>query len=86
MKMNAAGTNILHPLFGCVRVEHFNNAEQQGRTAARALLGILQSYDYIYSFWSDQYEEKIEYVGYASRWIASWCAAATRAKPFWPST
>ena len=22
----------------------------------------------MYSFWSDQYEDKIEYVGYASRW------------------
>jgi len=66
----AAGdvANILHPLFGRVRVEHFNNAEKQGRAAARALLGNLQPYDYIYSFWSDQYEEKIEYVGYASRW------------------
>ena len=66
----AAGdvANILHPLFGRVRVEHFNNAEKQGRAAARALLGNLQPYDYIYSFWSDQYEDKIEYVGYASRW------------------
>jgi 3-phenylpropionate/trans-cinnamate dioxygenase ferredoxin reductase subunit len=66
----AAGdvANILHPLFGRVRVEHFNNAEKQGRAAARALLGNLQPYDYMYSFWSDQYEDKIEYVGYASRW------------------
>jgi len=66
----AAGdvANILHPLFGRVRVEHFNNAEKQGRAAARALLGNPQPYDYIYSFWSDQYEHKLEYVGYASRW------------------
>jgi 3-phenylpropionate/trans-cinnamate dioxygenase ferredoxin reductase subunit len=66
----AAGdvANILHPLFGRVRVEHFNNAEKQGRAAARALLGSSQAYDYIYSFWSDQYEQKLEYVGYARTW------------------
>lgn len=66
----AAGdvANLLHPVFGRVRVEHFNNAEQQGRAAARAVLGTLQAYDYIYSFWSDQYEHKLEYVGYARNW------------------
>jgi 3-phenylpropionate/trans-cinnamate dioxygenase ferredoxin reductase component len=66
----AAGdvANTLHPLFGHVRVEHFNNAEKQGRAAARALLGSPAPYDYIYSFWSDQYEHKLEYVGYATSW------------------
>ncbi|HEV2459623.1 MAG TPA: FAD-dependent oxidoreductase [Ktedonobacterales bacterium] len=66
----AAGdvANLLHPVFGRVRVEHFNNAEQQGRAAARAVLGTLAAYDYIYSFWSDQYEHKLEYVGFARRW------------------
>lgn len=62
----AAGdvANTLHPLFGRVRVEHYNNAEKQGRAAARALLGSPAAYDYVYSFWSDQYEHKLEYVGY----------------------
>ena len=66
----AAGdvANLLHPVFGRVRVEHFNNAEKQGRAAARAVLGNLQAYEYIYSFWSDQYEHKLEYVGFARRW------------------
>jgi 3-phenylpropionate/trans-cinnamate dioxygenase ferredoxin reductase subunit len=66
----AAGdvANVLHPVFGRVRVEHYNNAEQQGRAAARAILGTLAAYDYIYSFWSDQYEHKLEYVGFARRW------------------
>jgi 3-phenylpropionate/trans-cinnamate dioxygenase ferredoxin reductase subunit len=66
----AAGdvANVLHPLFGRVRVEHFNNAEKQGRAAARALLGSSAAYEYIYSFWSDQYEHKVEYVGYTRRW------------------
>jgi 3-phenylpropionate/trans-cinnamate dioxygenase ferredoxin reductase subunit len=66
----AAGdvANLLHPVFGRVRVEHFNNAELQGRAVARAVLGTLQDYDYIYSFWSDQYEHKLEYVGFARSW------------------
>jgi 3-phenylpropionate/trans-cinnamate dioxygenase ferredoxin reductase subunit len=66
----AAGdvANVLHPIFGRVRVEHYNNAEQQGRAVARAVLGAPAAYDYIYSFWSDQFEHKLEYVGYTTRW------------------
>jgi 3-phenylpropionate/trans-cinnamate dioxygenase ferredoxin reductase subunit len=66
----AAGdvANQLHPLFGRVRVEHFNNAEKQGAAAARSMLGGAAPYDYLHSFWSDQYEHKIEYVGHATRW------------------
>jgi 3-phenylpropionate/trans-cinnamate dioxygenase ferredoxin reductase subunit len=60
--------NQLHPLFGRVRVEHFNNAEKQGAAAARSMLGGAAPYDYIHSFWSDQYEHKIEYVGHAAKW------------------
>jgi 3-phenylpropionate/trans-cinnamate dioxygenase ferredoxin reductase component len=66
----AAGdvANHLHPVFGRVRVEHFNNAEQQGRAAARSMLGSTAPYDYIHSFWSDQYEHKLEYVGHTREW------------------
>ncbi len=66
----AAGdvANVLHPVFGRARVEHYNNAEKQGQAVARAVLGKLQAYDYIYSFWSDQYEHKIEYVGLTQKW------------------
>jgi len=66
----AAGdvANILHPLFGRVRVEHYNNAEKQGRAAARSMLGATDAYDYIYTFWSDQYEDKLEYAGYTTEW------------------
>ncbi len=60
--------NHLHPLFGRIRVEHFNNAEKQGAAAARSMLGSTAPYDYLHSFWSDQYEHKIEYVGHATRW------------------
>jgi 3-phenylpropionate/trans-cinnamate dioxygenase ferredoxin reductase subunit len=66
----AAGdvANHLHPLFGRLRVEHWNNGFQQGRAAARTMLGGTQPYDYVHSFWSDQYEHMIEYVGFAARW------------------
>jgi 3-phenylpropionate/trans-cinnamate dioxygenase ferredoxin reductase subunit len=66
----AAGdvANLLHPLFGRVRVEHYNNAEKQGAAAARSMLGSAAPYDYLYTFWSDQYEHKLEYVGHVTGW------------------
>jgi 3-phenylpropionate/trans-cinnamate dioxygenase ferredoxin reductase subunit len=60
--------NHLHPIFGRVRVEHYNNAEKHGRAAARSMLGADDPYDYIHSFWSDQYEHSLEYVGHATKW------------------
>jgi 3-phenylpropionate/trans-cinnamate dioxygenase ferredoxin reductase subunit len=66
----AAGdvTNHRHPMFGRLRVEHWNNGERQGKAAAGALLGAEEPYEYVHSFWSDQYDHVIEYVGFAARW------------------
>ncbi len=66
----AAGdvANHLHPLFGRIRVEHFNNGERQGAAAANSMLGSDAPYDYIHSFWCDQYEHSIEDVGHAAKW------------------
>ena len=66
----AAGdvANHLHPLFGRVRVEHYNNAEKQGAAAARSMLGAQDDYRYLHTFWSDQYENKLEYVGHVRKW------------------
>jgi 3-phenylpropionate/trans-cinnamate dioxygenase ferredoxin reductase subunit len=66
----AAGdvANHAHPLFGRVRVEHYNNAEKMGQAVARSVLGSEAPYDYVHSFWSDQYDHKLEYVGHAARW------------------
>ena len=66
----AAGdvANHLHPLFGRIRVEHYNNAEKQGAAAARSILGSTAGYGYLHTFWSDQYEHKLEYVGHVRRW------------------
>jgi 3-phenylpropionate/trans-cinnamate dioxygenase ferredoxin reductase component len=61
-------SNHLHPLFGRIRVEHYNNAEKQGTAAARSMLGSTAPYDYLHTFWSDQYNHKIEYAGHATKW------------------
>ena len=57
-----------HPLFGRLRVEHWNNGLHHGRAAARAMLGGSEPYVFVHSFWSDQYEHLIEYVGFAATW------------------
>ena len=57
-----------HPLFGRIRVEHYNNAEKQGRAAAASLLDRGVPYDYVHSFWSDQFDQTLEYVGFAAEW------------------
>ncbi|MGH2771798.1 MAG: oxidoreductase C-terminal domain-containing protein, partial [Actinomycetota bacterium] len=35
---------------------------------ARAILEKAGPYDYMHSFWSDQYDHNIEYIGYADKW------------------
>jgi 3-phenylpropionate/trans-cinnamate dioxygenase ferredoxin reductase subunit len=57
-----------HPLFGRIRVEHYNNAEKQGRSAAASLVDKGVPYDYVHSFWSDQFDQTVEYVGFATQW------------------
>lgn len=66
----AAGdvANHLHPLFGRVRVEHYNNSEKSGTAAGKAMLGSDAPYDYLHTFWSDQYRHKLEYVGHVRKW------------------
>ena len=66
----AAGdvANHMHPLFGRIRVEHYNNAEKQGAAAARSMLRPGIEYGYLHTFWSDQYEHKLEYAGHARHW------------------
>ncbi len=66
----AAGdiANHLHPLFGRIRVEHYNNAEKQGRAAAASLLDRGAPYDYVHTFWSEQFDHTLEYVGFAAEW------------------
>jgi 3-phenylpropionate/trans-cinnamate dioxygenase ferredoxin reductase component len=66
----AAGdiANHLHPTFGRLRVEHWDNALHQGPAAARAMLGAGEPYARTPYFFSDQYDVGMEYAGYAPSW------------------
>ncbi len=68
VEVDAAGdvSNHDHPLFGRVRVEHYNSAEKIGRAAALSVLGHTEPFDYVHSFRSDHYEDKVEYVGHVT--------------------
>jgi 3-phenylpropionate/trans-cinnamate dioxygenase ferredoxin reductase subunit len=55
-----------HPLFGEVRVEHFDNAIKMGVHAARGMLGASEAFDDPHWFWSDQWEHRIEMAGVAT--------------------
>jgi 3-phenylpropionate/trans-cinnamate dioxygenase ferredoxin reductase subunit len=57
-----------HPVFGPVRVEHFDNALKMGETVARNLLGANEVHDDPHWFWSDQYDEQIQMSGFAASW------------------
>jgi 3-phenylpropionate/trans-cinnamate dioxygenase ferredoxin reductase component len=62
----AAGdvANAFHPTLGRhLRVEHWDNALEQGATAARNLLRADESYDHLPYFFTDQYDLGMEYVG-----------------------
>jgi 3-phenylpropionate/trans-cinnamate dioxygenase ferredoxin reductase component len=66
----AAGdvANQLHPSLGRLRVEHWDNALQQGPAAARGMLGSTESYARAPYFFSDQYDVGMEYSGHATDW------------------
>lgn len=67
----AAGdvANHYHPVFQKrTRVEHWQNAMQQGAAAARSMLGKEQPYDAIHWFWSDQYDVNLQYAGFHDKW------------------
>jgi NADPH-dependent 2,4-dienoyl-CoA reductase/sulfur reductase-like enzyme len=62
----AAGdvANAEHPVLGRrIRVEHWDTAIEQGRTAAHAMLGHDVTYDRLPYFFTDQYDLGMEYVG-----------------------
>ena len=64
----AAGdvANAFHPLLGKhIRVEHWANAQNQPRTAARSMLGDANAvYDRLPYFYTDQFDLGMEYSGY----------------------
>ncbi|WP_425307696.1 FAD-dependent oxidoreductase [Ammonicoccus fulvus] len=54
-----------HPVFGRIRVEHWDTALQHGRYVAGALLGDPEPYRRPPFFFTDQYDLGMEYVGHA---------------------
>jgi 3-phenylpropionate/trans-cinnamate dioxygenase ferredoxin reductase subunit len=57
--------NAFHPLLGRhIRVEHWANALNQPKTAAKTMLGSDEAYDRVPYFFTDQYELGMEYSGY----------------------
>lgn len=67
----AAGdvANHFHPIYQArVRVEHWQHAIKHGRAAALSMLGKGVSYADVHWFWSDQYDQKLQYAGYHREW------------------
>ena len=67
----AAGdvANHYHPVVQKrMRVEHWQNAVQQGAAAARSMLGSGKPYDAVHWFWSDQYDINLQYAGFHQAW------------------
>jgi 3-phenylpropionate/trans-cinnamate dioxygenase ferredoxin reductase component len=58
-----------HPRFGRhIRIEHWDNAIQQGKAAAANILGANEPYARTPYFYSDQFDLGMEYRGYAPEW------------------
>lgn len=66
----AAGDVALHdhPVFGPMRVEHFDNAVKMGEAAAHNMLGAGELFADPHWFWSDQYDVQVQMAGYAPSW------------------
>ena len=51
-----------------VRIEHWRTAQQQGRTAARNMVGRNVTFDAVPFFWTRQFDIGLLYSGHASSW------------------
>jgi 3-phenylpropionate/trans-cinnamate dioxygenase ferredoxin reductase subunit len=85
----AAGdvATAFHPRYGRhVRVEHWDNAIRQGKTAAANILGGREAYERVPYFYSDQFDLGMEYRGLAPGWdqvIVRGDVAARTFDAFW---
>jgi 3-phenylpropionate/trans-cinnamate dioxygenase ferredoxin reductase subunit len=57
-----------HPVFGRIRVEHFDNAIKMGEAASVNMLGGSEAFADPHWFWSDQYDSQIQMAGFAPTW------------------
>ena len=53
---------------GYQRIEHYRVAQQQGRLAAKNMLGATQVFDRVPFFWTAHFGTRYEYLGHASEW------------------
>jgi apoptosis-inducing factor 3 len=51
-----------------VRIEHWRTAQQQGRAAARNMIGRDMPFDGVPFFWTRQFDAGLVYVGHATSW------------------
>ncbi|MGH7658370.1 MAG: FAD-dependent oxidoreductase, partial [Gemmatimonadales bacterium] len=51
-----------------IRIEHWAVAQQQGRVAARNILGMEEPYTRVPFFWTAHWDRTVNYVGHASAW------------------
>jgi NADPH-dependent 2,4-dienoyl-CoA reductase/sulfur reductase-like enzyme/nitrite reductase/ring-hydroxylating ferredoxin subunit len=51
-----------------IRIEHWRTAEQQGRVAARNMMGLEEPYRPVPFFWTTQAGLHFRYVGHAAKW------------------
>src|SRR5215213_6639433 len=51
-----------------MRIEHWRTAQQQGRTAARNMIGRDVEFDAVPFFWTQQFDAGLIYVGHAKSW------------------
>jgi 3-phenylpropionate/trans-cinnamate dioxygenase ferredoxin reductase component len=56
-----------HPLFGPIRVEHYDNAIKMGEAVAGAVLGDPTVHEDPHWFWSDQYDVNLQVAGIPGR-------------------
>ena len=67
----AAGdvANHPNPILGArIRIEHWQNAQNQGAAAGKVMAGVREPFSEVPWFWSDQYDLNIQMAGHPVRW------------------
>jgi 3-phenylpropionate/trans-cinnamate dioxygenase ferredoxin reductase subunit len=67
----AAGDVASFPLAGAgghARIEHFQHAVRHGRAAGLAAAGAGEPFEEVPWFWSDQYDQRVQYAGWHRTW------------------
>jgi 3-phenylpropionate/trans-cinnamate dioxygenase ferredoxin reductase component len=71
-----------HPVFGRVRIEHYDNALKMGEHVAHNMLGAAAVFDDPHWFWSDQYEHELQVAGFATSWATMVVRGSIEARRF----